>query len=196
METNLYAPPVAAVADVPDEAAGKPFYVVGRGKFLLLFFLTAGLFQFVMYYIHWSRFKRATRTPMWPLARMIFAVFFIHSLAEEVDHRLQRGGIRHAWSPNTCATVIVVLLIADRLLGGFGEAVMSSGAMLAVSYGFLVPVGLCLWQIQRAANLASGAPDGAPNRRLTLVNWLWIVPLGLFWALVAFALTLTPPLDA
>ena len=191
METNLYAPPVAAVADVPDAVeAAKPFYVVGLVKFLLLFFLSFGVFQVVMYYLHWSRFKRATRTPMWPIARAIFAVFFIHSLAEEIDHKLHRAGIRHAWSPKLAATVIVILLIANRLADRFLDQVVSGTALLGFGWASLAVMGWFLWQIQRAANLACGEPDGDSNRRLSLVNWLWLVPLAIFWLMVLVGLSL------
>jgi hypothetical protein len=192
METNLYAPPVAAVAELSDagETPAKPFYVVGLLKFLLLFFLSFGLFQLVMYYLHWSRFKRATKTPMWPVARAIFPVFFLHSLAEEIDHRLHRAGIRHDWSPKLAATVIVVLLIANRIADRFLDQMTSDVAVLGFGWASLLVIAWFLWQIQSAANLACGEPDGDSNRRLTLVNWLWIVPLAIFWLLVIAGLAL------
>ncbi|MUV13144.1 hypothetical protein [Noviluteimonas gilva] len=190
MESNLYAPPVAVVADVPDVVEGKPFFVVGKAKFFLLFFLTAGFYQFVMYYIHWARFKRATKTPMWPIARAFFAIFFIHSLAEEVDHRLHRENIRYDWSPKLSATVVVVALIADRILGRIDESIVSAETSIIAMFALLLPTAWFLWQIQAAANLAAGDPDGQANRRLTLANWLWIVPFALLWLLVAAGLAM------
>ena len=190
METNLYAPPAAVVADVPEVIEQKPFYVVGKMKFLVLFFLSLGFFQFVMYYLHWARFKRATKMSMWPVARAIFAVFFIHSLAEEVDHKLHRGDIRHPWSPRRSATVVVVLLLADRVLARVPEDIMSENAAVSLSIAMLLPLAWFLWQIQSAANAASTDPEGASNRRLTWINWLWIVPLALAWVLIGVGLTL------
>jgi hypothetical protein len=190
VEANLYAPPAAVVADVPDVVEVKPFYVVGKMKFLVLFFLSLGFFQFVMYYLHWARFKRATKMRMWPIARAIFAVFFIHSLTEEVDHKLQRGDIRHPWSPRRSATVVVVLLLLDRVLGRVPEDVMSENAAVSLSIAMLLPLGWFLWQIQGAANAASGDPEGESNRQLTWINWLWIVLLALGWVLVGVGLSL------
>jgi hypothetical protein len=164
VEANLYAPPAAVVADVPDVVEVKPFYVVGKMKFLVLFFLSLGFFQFVMYYLHWARFKRATKMRMWPIARAIFAVFFIHSLTEEVDHKLQRGDIP--------------------------EDVMSENAAISLSIAMLLPLGWFLWQIQGATNAASGDSEGQSNRQLTWINWLWIVLLALGWVLVGVGLLL------
>jgi hypothetical protein len=45
----------------------------------------------------------------------------------------------------------------------------------------LVPYAIVLWRMQVAANIASGDPTGAGNRRYTLANWAWSVVYGFLW---------------
>lgn len=48
----------------------------------------------------------------------------------------------------------------------------------------LLPLGLILLRIQRAANAACGDPAGESNRRLTLANLAWLAFGCLLWAMI------------
>ena len=47
-----------------------------------------------------------------------------------------------------------------------------------------------LAQTQRAANIACGDPAAHANRRLTVVNYLWLSLGGVLWALILLGLLL------
>jgi hypothetical protein len=181
---DFYAPPMAVVADVPEVAAGGDFHVVGKVKFFTLYLGTFGFYMLVWMYQHWAQFKHRRKVPMWPVARAIFPIFFTHSLTEEIDHDLKRAGIRYAWSPSGLATIVVVLMIANRILGRLPDEVVDDTTALVISMALVGLLSALLWRIQRAANLACGDPEGASNRRFGVVNWLVAVLAGGFWILV------------
>jgi len=191
MQQDAYAAPATMVVDITDGAEAKPFFVVSRFKFFLLFFLTIGCYQLVQFYKHWAAFKRATQQDVSPVWRSFFSVFFTHSLADEVEKRLRERSVPHAWSPTTAATGVVVLNIARVIVDRIGGNEPSfENAMIALNLAALLPLSYFLWQIQYAANIACGDAEGESNRRLTLVNWLWIVPLSAVWLLAAIGLML------
>ncbi|MDI9238113.1 hypothetical protein QLQ15_04220 [Lysobacter sp. LF1] len=192
MSENLYAPPAAAVADAADEAAtGTEFFVVGTTKLVLLYLATFGLYPVFWFYMHWARYKRFRRQDMWPAARALFAIFFTHELAGEIDERLHRSGIRYAWSPSLTATAFVVLTIVSTIASRVPEGVSRIADLLPVI--LLAPIAWTMVNMQRAANAACGQPDGASNRRLTWANWLWLVAGGFLWTMVLIGTFLPVP---
>lgn len=190
MDTNLYAPPVAAVQELPPPAAvAAPFFVVARWKFVLLYAATMGLYEFYWLYMQWARFRRRTGEPMWPVARAIFPIFFAHSLNREIEHRLRRIG-PHGWAPGALATLYVVCTlgstVADRLSWNDIGSPYSELASLAL----LLPTGYSLARTQSAANVASGDPCALANNRLTWANWAWMGIGLLVWAVVLLGIGL------
>ncbi|NUS59370.1 MAG: hypothetical protein HOQ01_00335 [Lysobacter sp.] len=185
MDYNVYAPPTAAVAEVPvRDTTDRDFHVVGKAKFFSLFLLSFGAYIMVWMYQHWAQFKRRRRVAMWPVARGIFPIFFTHSLTEEIDTALQRANVRHAWSPNGTATMLVILLVGSNLFSRIPDSVVPLVPSMTVLFACLLAMAILAWRIQRAANVACNDPDGSGNRGYTWANWLWAVPLGVFWALV------------
>lgn len=190
MEANVYAPPAAVVMDAPQ--AGTPeFYVVSKTKFLALFFVTLGAYQLYWFYKHWARYRRFHRARLSPAARAIFAIFFTHSLGDEIAQRLTRAGSSHRWSPGALAAGYVLFQvtgsISDRLAGyGIGSPYTDLFGLLS-----LMPVGYCLWSMQNAANIACGDAHGDSNRTFTWANWLWMALGALLWAMVLLGLAIT-----
>lgn len=184
MDDNLYAPPQAAVADPPALVPAREFFVVAPRKLLLMYVATLGLYAYYWWYQHWTRYRRFNREPLWPVARAIFPVFFAHRLTDEIDDRLSRLRLPRGWSPGLLATGFVLLqvtsVVADRLSWYEVLSPWSDVAGLAV----LLPIGVLLMRIQRAANRAAGDADAQTNGRLTWANWAWLVPFGLLWLLV------------
>ncbi len=181
MQENYYAPPQAEVRDVPVAGAGtEEFYVVARAKFLTLFIATVGVYQIYWFYAHWRQFNEYRRTDLWPVPRAIFSIFFAHSLNAEIDDRIKRERIPHAWSPVALATGYVVLTLASTVLSRFETL---SPASDLFTFAALVPIGWCMLGAQHAANAACGQPDGSSNRRLTFANYFWILLGTVFWLL-------------
>ncbi|WP_394539007.1 hypothetical protein PRJ39_00340 [Lysobacter enzymogenes] len=196
MEDNVYAPPASDVVAPAPSGLGDEFYVVAPLKFCLLFFLTLGLYQLYWFYMQWARYRR--RHPgetLWPVARAIFAVFFAHALAGRIDEALRARGARHDWAPGAVATIYVIAQIASSVLDRLSSREIGSPFTDVASLVLLAPVGLSLLRLQRAANLACGDPDGDSNRRLSALNYVWLVLGALLWlSLLAglFALYVLP----
>lgn len=186
MDQNVYAPPAALVMDAPRPA--PEFYVVSRNKFLVLFFITLGVYQLYWFYMHWARYRTYNRQRLWPAARAIFAIFFAHALGGEIDQSLRRRGAAHRWSPGRWATGYVVFQIAGSICDRLSVAEIGSPTTDVLGLLAMLPVAACLMQIQMAANSACGQPEGESNRRFTWANWLWIAVGTVAWTLVLLGL--------
>lgn len=188
MTDNFYAAPAAEVAEIatPARAAATEFHVISLPKFAVLFASTLGLYQLVWWHAHWSRYRRFRNQSMWPVARAIFPIFFAHSLTGEIDQRLQRGS-RYDWSPRLLATIFVVAVIAGRIIGRIDD---DSPIMTAATLATLLPVGISLARIQKAANVACDDPDGRANARFTWGTWTWLVIGVLLWTLIGVGLAM------
>ncbi|ALN60618.1 hypothetical protein GLE_5277 [Lysobacter enzymogenes] len=182
MQDNVYAPPASDVVVPAPSGQGNEFYVVAPLKFCLLFFFTLGLYQLYWFYMQWARYRR--RHPgetLWPVARAIFSIFFAHVLAGRIDAAVRARGERHDWAPGTVATIYVVSQIASSALDRLSSREIGSPLTDVASLVLLAPVGLSLLRLQRAANLACGDPDGDGNRRLSALNYVWLVLGALLW---------------
>ncbi len=189
-DSNLYAPPRAQIAQPTQAADAAPFYIVSVLKVVLLNMATFSLYSFYWFWRHWKLHKIDKRLDIWPIPRAIFSLFFAHSLNQEIDHRISRNGDRHRWSPNLWATLYVGAVIASRIADRLPEEMVPADVTLVVTMIAVAAISWALAQAQRAANIACGDPDAQANRRLTDINWLWLVLGGLFWALILLALAL------
>ena len=184
-----YAPPQAEIRDM-DEQQSLEFYVVAPRKFLILFFFTLGLYQFYWFYKHWSCYRAWHREPMWPVARAIFAIFFMHSLNREIEDSLSKSHAAHRWMPTACATGYVVFQVTSSVFDRLSARSIGSPTTDIVSLVLLLPVGWLLHASQKAANLACGDPAGRRNARLGFANYVWITLGGLLWGLALIGLTI------
>ncbi|MGY3266452.1 hypothetical protein [Lysobacter sp. HA35] len=185
MQDNVYAPPMAAVADTraTDAATGTPFFVVAPYKLVLMYVMTLGLYRYYWSYMQWTRFRRATGTPMWPVARALFSLFYVHELNNEVDHRARRVATVH-WSPGNTTTLYVVFAITSVVADRMSSNHFGPPWLPLVSLAALVPLAWSLWRTQCIANIACGDPRGTANRRLTWANWIWLALGVVTWVLV------------
>ena len=188
MEQNVYAPPASVVMDAPRARTQPEYYVVSTTKFLVLFFATAGMYPLYWFYKHWACYRAYHRESMWPAARAIFAIFFTHSLATEINASLGRAQVRHAWSPGLLATGYVIFAIIGSVCDRLSLNEIGSPYTDLIGLATLLPMAGFLLPIQRAANLACNQPDADSNRRFTWANWLWIVFGCLFWLLILIGL--------
>lgn len=186
MQDTLYAAPAAPLAEVrPVEAARvTPFFVVAPRKFVLMYLGTLGLYRYYWSYRHWTHVHRATGTPMWPVARSLFAIFFMHELNVEADHRARQQAPVH-WDPGTSTTLYVAVSMASFVLGRAANADMGPAWLALVPVALLVPLAYSLSRTQCVANIASGDPDGRANARLTWANAIWLAVGTLWWLLLA-----------
>lgn len=191
-EDNLYAPPTAQIVDPQVEAASRitPFYVVSTTKVAVLSIVTFGMYELYWFWRHWKLHKIDRKLDIWPVPRAVFSIFFAHALNREIDHRIQRNGERHRWSPGGWATLYVVTAIGNRLASRLPEDVFSAEMALLSAVAAVLSATASLFHAQRAANIASGDPQALSNNRFTAANWVWIVLGGLFWLLIGVGLML------
>ena len=187
MSDEMYAPPVARVADAT-EAATNEFYVVAQRKFVLLYLATFGYYSIYWFYQNWSLYKIRRKADVWPVPRSIFQIFFVHQLFENIDASLRRTGQRYVWNAGTQATAYVILVIISRLVDRFAET--NSGPVLALILAGSFVTVLPLLAAQRAINLAEGDPDGKSNASLSGANIAWMIVGGLLWVIVLLGLTM------
>lgn len=187
---NLYAPPQAEIAEPAVAGYGDEFYVVAKRKFFLLYLITLGVYQWYWFYRHWALHRRYRDVALWPIPRAIFAIFFTHSLATRIEDRIKGNGSALAESLGGVAGGFVVFQIISNVIDRMSWKGIGSPMTDYLSLLMLVPLSLVLWQIQKAANLACGQPDGTANHRITGANVIWLVLGGLLWLLVIAGLLL------
>lgn len=186
---DVYAPPNARVADVGDvRGAATEFHVVSVRKFWCLYIATFGLYQFYWLYRQWAHYRAWHRESLWPAARAIFSIFFMHALNRNVDDSLREARTAHAWWPGVNATIFVLLSVVSGISDRLAARVETISWLDYVGIALILPIALTLAATQRAANAACGDPAGAGNARLTLANWIWIVLGMLWWALIVIGL--------
>lgn len=183
VDTNPYAAPDSDLLLKTPGTFNQRFYVVSPLKFLVLYFGTLSLYDIFWVYKHWTQFKRATKGDQWPVMRTLFPVFFIHSLAEEIDHSLRRNNVQHAWHPGLFSAMVVILMIAGRILDRLGAADIGSPFTDILGMLTIFATGYFQYRIQCAANAACGDPEGNTNKNFTAANFAWLAFGCLFWLL-------------
>lgn len=184
-QDNIYAPPQAPLQTANIERPTlPPFYVVSITKLVLLSVATVGIYSLYWFWRHWKLYKLHKKLDIWPVPRAIFAIFFAHSLNQEIDYRLQRNGSPYDWSPGLWATLYVVSAVAARIINRLPDEVLAPNPAFGLSMLTVAAGTWAMVQTQRAANLACGDPAGDQNARLTAANWCWLVLGGLFWLLI------------
>jgi hypothetical protein len=186
MDTNPYATPSSPV-EIESKNSPQRFYVVSPIKFLALFFTTFGVYHIFWHYKNWALYKKATRGDEWPIMRAIFFIFFTHSLFREIDKELIMTSNKHKWSPELCATVIIILSITARIYSRISS--MGSNdetSIMDVIILLYVPItGYFLYQAQKAINQACADPVGETNSSFTVANIIWMA-LGAIFVFVIF----------
>ena len=164
-QPNRYAPPTAAVADVPvyEAAEAEPlFFAVSPLKLAVMSVCTFGLYEVFWFYWNWKLLK-AQGHDVWPAPRAFFGIFFCHSMFGEVRDRSEAMGIEPRLSSTAMAWGWVISQFTWRAPGIFG-------LLFFLSVVFMMPVQARINRINAAA-----APGHDPNDRFTLWNWVAIV---------------------
>ncbi|GAB1595060.1 hypothetical protein [Lysobacter claricitrinus] len=121
---------------------------------------------------------------MWPVARSIFAIFYVHELNNEAAHRARRqGDVR--WSPGNATSLYVVCSIAGFAFDRLASNHIGPPWLALVGLAMLLPMAGALWRTQGVVNLACADPAGTANNRLTWANWIWLAIGALAWLFVA-----------
>jgi len=186
-DRNVYAPPAAQVADVPEtgsplgyEGERPPFFQVSVLKLVLLSGCTFGLYELYWFYKNWVLIKEHSEPDITPWARAFFCFFWCYSCFEFIRNDERRLDLE----PTLPAGPLAVGWIAASLAGRLPEPYFL--------IGFLSP--LLLAPVQRHVNHINAlvAPDHDKNTRFSAWNWLALVGGGIVIGLIMLGLALSP----
>lgn len=187
MDINPYAAP-SSEALSEAQPTRQRFYVVAPVKFFILFFATLGIYQIYWHCKNWAILKRSRKSDEWPVMRGIFSVFFTHSHFREIDKELIMNRNKYSWNAELCATVIVVVIIGDRIISRLSAKSEDFLLWDAISLIAIPVVAYFLFQAQKAVNEACSDPKGRTNANYTVANILWIGLGSLFYLLMGLGL--------
>ena len=162
MDGNPYAPPTAAVEDIPEAIEEPPYFAVTTFKFVVLSLCTLGLYEMYWFYQNWHRIKERDGSAIMPAIRSIFSVFFCYQCFDR---------IRDDTSAATGATFAAGPLASVWILSQFSSWMPDPYWLIAVvSFVFIIPV-------QRQVNRYNEevAPAHDRNGSFSAANWIWMV---------------------
>lgn len=178
-ETPAAPPPVASIPAAPvpatapawaqaSSSAEPPWFAVSTTKLLVMSLCTLTFYNIFWLYQNWVRVQQRERSDIWPIARTIFAIFFIHGLFKRVVNDAEAAQLR----PTYDAMLMTVLFIAIALTWRLPDPWSWISALQV----------LVMMQVQALANQvnAAVAPDHDRNERYSGVNIAGIVVGGLF----------------
>jgi hypothetical protein len=189
LDSNIYAAPQVDLVDGREADIASPdFYIVSKRKFLLLFFLTCGIYQLYWFYQHWAVQKAKYDLPIWPVARALFPIFFAHSLCERIHEKARARSNQFFWMPRDTATNYVIIAILGQIFGSLWSGGIGLPITLALAYIAFYFRGKTLLSIQQSANFADGDDEGSSNSALDGANAFWIAFGVLYWIIVLFSI--------
>ncbi len=184
---NAYQPPKADLTLPEDRPASavSPLFVTSIRKMALLYLLTLGLYSVYWFYKHWDIQKRLHGAPVMPAPRSLFHIFFTHSLFARIAESYE-AATGKPWHSRNMASLYVLASVASQILdkvSGKAEGIsLLDVASLAILPLTLLP--LCI--AQKHANIAAHDAQGQGNQRLSLLNWLFILPFAALWTVILF----------
>ena len=183
MNENVYKVPESNLIAGSDQLDGD-FYVVGKVKFLVLFFSTFGLYSLYWFYRNWKLYKEKHNEKIWPVARGFFSIFFAHSLFSNVDQKLSDSNIDYSWNPKLIATLYVLISIVTNICDRLSMKEIGSPYTDLLSFALLPALAWVMLKAQLAINVSEGDPIGASNSKLTIANYCWVLLGVVAWGLV------------
>ncbi|PIB44369.1 hypothetical protein AOA59_13540 [Pseudomonas sp. 2822-15] len=186
MNDNIYAAPTAELTETVKTSA--EFYVISKTKLLVLSFLSFGLYTYIWSYKNWSLYKKAHQLDIWPLARAIFFIFFMHQLYRRAADRVARSGRKFDFDFEQWATVFVVVTVGARVFEVAAKRIDSWSVYQPLA---ILAIPLCAYILQQAQgliNFAAEDPEGKSNARFNLWNYLVIVLGAVMWGLTLMGL--------
>lgn len=194
MTDSVYAPPKADLSKVQSDAGTPAFYVVSTLKMMVLFIATLGAYQLYWHYKNWRNHQQkdlaegGTDADIWPWLRMIFAVFFVHSLFREVKIVADTHQRESNFNVSTQATLMVLLMIASAGLSRVPEKASFFIVAQVLAIILLVPTMFIYRSAQRFINASCGDPEGTSNASFTVANYVWIALGAILWLFLVVGL--------
>jgi len=180
---NPYQAPTAETLPPPLLVQNAPFYIVSKRKFFALFILTFSVYALYWFWENWSRWRDSTGEKVWPVARALFAIFFIHSLFDKMHTAATANSGQNLSKLTIPATLYIIGEIA---FNGMDNFEMIGVVYLVVTVVMIGIIAWSIWQAQHQANIATGDIEGLSNDKFTAANYVWMVLGFFFWLLIIF----------
>src|SRR5688572_13560984 len=178
MTTNAGAPPLIEVLDPP--RIQGPYFPVSTWKFIVLSFLSFGIYDVYWTYYQWKRIREHENEDLSPFWRAFFAPIWMFYLLPRIAESAGKHHVPVAWNGTTLALGYLVLQFSLRLPDPWWLVSL-------LAFVPLIPAAQAIERINRAA----GATED-PNSRFSGGNWVAIILGGLFF-LLALIGTMLPP---
>jgi hypothetical protein len=164
-------------ADAAWRAQGV-LYPVSPRKFLLLSFLTLGLYTALWFWKNWRWVKAHDRPEITPFMRAMFSIFFVYPLFKEASRRA--GAVRY---PKWIGVVSAIGFVGSSLFSGTFVETTAENLASVVVYALLPSA--CLLPTVLTINGANPPETGvlAANSRFSAYTWAAVVGGLLFWVL-------------
>jgi len=180
MSDSFYSTPQSEVG-LEEVAEEGEYYVVSTLKFTMLYISTLGIYALYWFYRNWKLHKIKQGLDIWPIPRAIFAIFFIHSLFNNVNSKLKDSGSDFSWKSGIMATLFIVLSIGSSVCDRLADSEIGLPYTTFVSLIILPFTFYILLKAQKAINTAENDPTGSTNSSITLLNCVWIFLGLLIW---------------
>jgi hypothetical protein len=154
--SNPYAPPINSDDEdrqpIARASRSAQFYQVSPSTLVALYLVTFGIYGLYWFYKQWAVQKRVRGLDIWPIARGLFAIFFVHRLFKIIDQTARATGVTPRWNAQSQATMYVVMVLVARVILRLSSETAALAAGLALSAAAVLP----LLAAQRVVNLANG----------------------------------------
>jgi hypothetical protein len=155
----------------------KEVDTIDSGKFLLLYFLSIGLYGIWWMYKMWRFFREKDSSDIMPAWRAIFGVFFIYSLFEKIlNFAKQNTPAVSTYSSALLAATFIILNLLGRLPDPYWLIAFAAGLC------FIQPIHAFNSAITTSYRYRAKEP-GMSNGQIVIV----VVGV-LFWLLILFGL--------
>lgn len=192
MPENIYKAPEAELAQTQESLEANEFFVVSIQKLWVMNIVTMGVYALYWYYKHWQLFRvKNNDYGIWPVARAIFAIFFIMGLFDLINDDYKKKSDK-PWNYKLSAiTYILVVLLSSFVSIGSGIAPFESDEVQALFElgNIVVVVVLTTWVLASAqvkVNLVCSDPKGKSNKRFTWGNIVLMCVFSLYWIVVLY----------
>ena len=153
--------------------------IVTLQKFVILSFISFGLYPIWWMYKTWKFFKEKNNLDIMPVPRAIFAIFFLNGLFEKVQHFAQSKGYTKTFSSIGCFLGVIGLNVTGRLPEPYF-------LVSILSFLFFIPAVEALnFGIRNSSGYEIRDTESFNARQLIL-----IIMGGIFWILVLMGLTM------
>lgn len=83
---------------MPEKNEKKLSNITSPTEFIILSVLSLGIYELVWMYRNWKFFKEKEKTDIFPFWRVLFAIFFIHSLFKKILGYAKKEGYKENYS--------------------------------------------------------------------------------------------------